>query len=376
MRLTRTGSDPAALSRLGQYRLLAMLLAPGDAVSPALRSRVSDPDLDWQSLCYTASQQLVTPALAGSLARRGLLGCLPAEARDYLEAVRYLNQERNRQFQGELERVAARLNGLGIEPLLLKGGIALLADQYPGAGDRVLGDLDFIVPASQFEAVYAALEEIGYATGPIPAWQDQSLHHHGWPLFHPTLPVKLEVHRRILLNERDSDRLMAQVCRETVMLPGNGSRVQIPDPASRLLHNFVHAQINDRLHAMQRICLRQLLEFVSLRAYFGNRLDWPALWQRVPARQQRAFAHYLLVGEELFGQAWPPELPRPRDGRRALLLWRLALESPGWQRVFNRYAQLLTVNTLPKRLARLPRKLLSPGWIGYKVGELKKGKPL
>ncbi len=36
------------------------------------------------------------------------------------------------------------LNDLGIEPLLLKDALALLPAPYPGAGDRVIGDLDLL----------------------------------------------------------------------------------------------------------------------------------------------------------------------------------------------------------------------------------------
>jgi len=33
------------------------------------------------------------------------------------------------------------LNHIDVEPILLKGAIALLPDQYPWAEDRVIGDL-------------------------------------------------------------------------------------------------------------------------------------------------------------------------------------------------------------------------------------------
>lgn len=358
-----------------QLELLASMLAPGDIPDTRLLTALNDPGLNWQALCWTASQHLVTPALAGSLDRKGLLALLPEEARDYLGAIRTLNRERNRSFYIELVRVAQALNGMGIEPLLLKGAIALLPDQYPGAGDRLLGDLDFVVPRERFEEVYSVIRALGYETAPQPIWGDHSQHHQGLPLLHRELPVTLEPHHRICHQKCDDDALMRALEQRPMMLSGTGSTVRIPDPASRLLHNFLHAQIADRLHIRHTINLRQLLEFVQLRACYEEVLDWQQLHQRLPTRHRRAFGHYLAVAEVLFQQPFPPVIQRPRDTAIELFLWKMGTESPGLTKAFHYRARLAGLLSL-QRLSNLPRKFMFPGWLRHKIQSVRAGGPL
>ena len=126
-------------------RLLGAVLAvrPGPV---DLAAALTAADLDWPSLIRTAGQHLVTPSLADACRRQGLFDPLPAEVRDYLDGIRDLNRLRNRDLRAALTAIARALDPLGIRPLLLKGANALLPDQYPGAEDRVLGDLDLGVP--------------------------------------------------------------------------------------------------------------------------------------------------------------------------------------------------------------------------------------
>jgi len=58
--------------------------------------------------------------------------------------------------------VAQLLDHIDVEPILLKGAIALLPDQYPGAEDRVIGDLDLLLPVDRIDEASEALRKTGY----------------------------------------------------------------------------------------------------------------------------------------------------------------------------------------------------------------------
>ena len=356
------------------------------------------PDLDWPRLLRAAGQHLVTPSLADALRRQGLFDALPAQVRDYLDGMRDLNRLRNRDLRAALEDIARALTPLDIQPVLLKGANALLPDQYPGAEDRVIGDLDLGVPPLRLAAAEGALLDLGYPqraaaaiTSPLlprealhhqghPLLHPTRLvrvellrglvfddhewevrHHHSYPLLHPTRAARVELHRRLVFDVRDAARLQAGLT-TTAQTLAAGSVVQVPDPGTRLLHNFLHAQINDRLRQRRGLNLRQLLEFAAL-AQRHPQILTPALLERLRRRRRRAFLEYLAQAEHWLGLAWPPGLPRTASARWELWLQGRALTSVGWRRLFTlrEDGATLMLRLGPLRL----RLLLTPDWLPW-----------
>jgi hypothetical protein len=348
-------------------RLLATALAVGPVVPDRLAA-LSTSDLDWPRLLRTAGAHLVTPSLAEAWRRQGWFDDLPAAVRDYLDGIRELNRLRNRDLLAALVEIARALNPLGIEPLLLKGANALRPDDYPGAADRVLGDLDLWVPPARVVAAAATLRDLGYrpnalaATCPNLPW-DAARQHHAPALLHPLCPVKVELHRRLLAHRRDDAWLQAGLTTTTHAL-APGARVQVPDAGTRLLHNFLHAQITDRQHRLRCLNLRQLLEFAALAQRHPEALT-PALLARLRPRRRRAFLEYLAQAEDWLGLAYPPALPRTASVRRELWLQERVLTRPGWRRALT---ALDVAARLPPRFGRLPlRLLLTPGWLPWRL---------
>ena len=354
------------------------LLGAALAVRPVpadLGAALAAADLDWPSLIRTAGQHLVTPSLADACRRQGLCDRLLAEVRDYLDGIRDLNRLRNHDLRAALTDIARALDPLGIRPLLLKGANALLPGQYPGAEERVIGDLDLGVPPEREAAAVAALLDLGYRplpweVPPLLPGEARRLHHAPLPLVHPERPVKVELHRRLLANPRDDARLQAGMVTSTRALAA-GAVVRVPDPGTRLLHNFLHAQIHDRLRQHRRLNLRQLLDFAALAQRHPEVLT-PALLGRLRPRRRRAFLEYLAQAEHWLGLAYPPGLPRAASAGRELWLQGRVLTSGGWRRLF---VGLDAGARLPPWLARLPLRLvLTPGWLPWRWRVWRAGK--
>ncbi|MFB1490471.1 MULTISPECIES: nucleotidyltransferase family protein [unclassified Thiocapsa] len=104
-----------------------------------------------------ATAHLVAPSLYATLEARGTLASVPEDVRQALACLHELNDDRNRRLRRVLRETAEILNQADIVPVLLKGAIALLPDQYPLAFARVLCDLDLGVPADQADRAGAAL---------------------------------------------------------------------------------------------------------------------------------------------------------------------------------------------------------------------------
>ncbi|MCG6863147.1 MAG: nucleotidyltransferase family protein [Chromatiaceae bacterium] len=151
------------MSRLDSFLFLCRCLAPNDADS-VLVTEIRSGRLSWEQVVAIASGHLVTPILYWSLEKKGLLGELPEELCSYLEAIFDLNRQRNQQILDQLVEVAALLNTLGVEIVLLKGAASLAADLYGDMGVRCLSDLDLLVPQDALKDCVCALEADGYSS--------------------------------------------------------------------------------------------------------------------------------------------------------------------------------------------------------------------
>ena len=342
---------------------LTACLAVGETIDPAVRTAIANRDIDWQKVCWLAGNHLVTPALAAALHRKGLTGQLPDEVQDYLDGMQALNRERNKILYDELVAVAGRLNRIDIKPLLLKGAIALMPRQYPSAEDRVIGDLDLLVPADRAKEVFALLQQENYGLDPEHSIETLEAHHLP-PLLHNELPVSVELHHRFLDDPLIDKRMVEGVEVATLNLPDTDTWVQCPDPSTRLLHNFLHTQIQDKNHAKFVFFLRQLLEFVQLRAYY-NGLDWPGLFMRVDPEYHRALGFYLAVAERWFGQAYPSEIKREVGFDLRFQVVERVITKPAWHRLL----------TPLHRIMNIPRRLLTPAWYPIKIKALWRGEP-
>jgi hypothetical protein len=132
-------------------------------------------DRDWLALYQLATAHLVAPVLYATLATRDRLSQVPPDVRTALEGLYQLNDQRNRRLRAVLRDTVRLLNQAGIEPILLKGAIALLPEQYPLACARVLGDLDLAVDADQLAPAVAALQGAATFRRRISIW-DSGLH--------------------------------------------------------------------------------------------------------------------------------------------------------------------------------------------------------
>jgi hypothetical protein len=352
---------------------LCQCLTPAAGASERLERRIRSGSIRWREAMHLAGSHLVTPSLADAFRRQGLFDALPEDIREYLDTVRTLNRLRNRAFRDELANVAGILSGIGIEPVALKGAIALLPDPYPGAEDRVIGDLDLLVPSERVREAHAALGQSGYLGAPQDRMlaRDREGMHHAQPLLHPGLPVTVELHVRMLRDQRDDTCLRAGMP-EPALVSVNGARVRVPDVATRLLHNFLHTHIQDGGNVYFSVNHRQLLEFVRLRDFAGD-LDWRVLAERLQPGRRRDLAVYLLLAEYWYGQRYPAELPMPPGSRSVFGLARRIQSSTAWSRTFRPY--FLTRRYLPAVL-KLPYRLMTPSWFLLKYRALRSGEPL
>lgn len=345
---------------------LAALLNPTgrDPAGVHMDRGMSAADRDWLALYQLATAHLVAPALYATLATRDQLSQVPPDVRTALEGLYQLNDQRNRRLRAVLRATVGLLNQAGIEPILLKGAIALLPDQYPLAFTRVLGDLDLAVDANQLAPAVAALQSAGYFLAPNIYTRHWSLQvcHHWLPLFHPSGDGYVELHHDLFSDHRLKAALsLPMVQTRALARDWDGLQVRIPALEHRLLHNALHEQVVDQAFESDRRSLRQLLEFAQLRAWSaGAEPDWPGLLRHLDRiGVGPAVRAQLLAAQTLFGQPLPAGVePGPAACRAEARFW-TRLEHPGRGRLLELRWQ---VRCYARRLRNLPRRLVTPAW--------------
>lgn len=364
---------------LGPETLLALarLLKPGGpALEDAHAARLSfkgsgfahspgwPGSLDWHQIYQLATAHLVAPMLFAILSERGQLNAAPPPVRGALAELHRLNRERNARLTRVLRDTLHHLNAAGLEPLLLKGSVALLPDQPPHAATRMLSDLDLALQNAEAEAAEAVLRAVGYvdAENCDPAWY-QAPFHHLPPLFHPSGEAYVELHRTLLTNRLPAQTLPLETVRAAAEpFDWDGLRLWRPSLEHRLLHNALHHQAQNDAFRSDRRDLRQLLEFAQLRTLPGAlSIDWP---QRLAELDSlglgEALRAYLLAVERLFEQPLPPGVKPGLAARWA--------EHRFW--LTRRYPHLRRVFGFARRLPNLPRRLITPSWYPAKARAL------
>jgi hypothetical protein len=255
------------VSRWVNFQLLAGLLRG------VLDRETPEPPHDiatWQTLFAAASSHMVTPALAWSL--RGRTD-LPEDVSDYLDAVLYLNRERNQLIVEALGLALEALAAADIRPVLLKGAGMITQDFYPDPGIRVVGDLDLLVGEAQLPRASAALTKAGFLGDPNSLAKGPA-HHHAPVQVHIQTGVGVELHRRVLhkkgLGLIGTEQFMA----DSELVTALGRPALLPTVTDRVIHSIAHAQIVDGHHHHGVPHLRQLLDLELLIARHGPDIQW------------------------------------------------------------------------------------------------------
>ncbi|MDS4030666.1 MAG: nucleotidyltransferase family protein [Candidatus Contendobacter sp.] len=345
---------------------LCHCLAP-DAWCPTteLLHSMEQPGFDWEPILALAHRGLVATSLYPALQRRGLLAAAPTEVVAHLTTLHALNAEHNQLLRRELRAAARLFNQIGVEPLLLKGALALLPDAYPGAESRLMGDLDLLVPADRLADCQQALNAFGYhAAHPETG---HAGHHHAPPLFHPEHGCKFELHRAVLGRLLEAVLPTKDIWRDSHRVVLEGAFVRAPSPTHRILHNALHTLLQDHRAESGILELRQLLDLVQLRARDDAGIDWPLVQARFEARgQYAALGAYLRAARDLFGQPLPAGCPPS-----------IAATWLEWKFTFGvRHPAAIRWYHWHTRLKRLPKRLCTPSWYPMKIRALLRGAPL
>lgn len=339
--------------------LVARCLTPGQPEPLALaelRSALTAAEVDWSSLLTAASRLLVAPSLYDPLIAKNLWNSLPDAARDYLSCVHSLNTHRNTLLLKQAEHLAALLNGVGIEPLLLKGIAYLVQGLHPSPGSRVMSDIDILVAENEVSRARYCLERAGWRLmQPLPANIPVDTHMH-FVYAYDNAPARVELHQAFMeFGQRHllpgSDLLSAA---KPATLE-NGARVLLLPAQESVIVNIVHSHIRGGCHRLGVLALRSLYDLVLLCQRHDDPIDWTAMLEWFEGRGWRRALHARLFdAAELFSMPLHPTVSQDLNFKLSMARIRL----------LRRFTYL---RLLVHACNQVPRTARSLGWrtIGY-----------
>ena len=228
-----------------------------------LQQLFTSKSVDLGKLVKAGSDQLVLPAMYLQLKNAALLEYLPDELTEHLDNITQLNRERNQQIMKQVKEISSLLNNNGIQPVFLKGTAHLLLNLYNDPAERMVGDIDFLVPEEKMILVAELLTKLGF--DPLIKYKSaihKTLKHYP-RLVNYSYPAAIEIHREVILAPYDKKFNAREILAGKKNVPEN-PEMFVPSTRHLIIHNMLNAQINDYAYKNRIILLRQMYDLMLL----------------------------------------------------------------------------------------------------------------
>ena len=258
----------------------------------------------WRDTVRLADEHLLAPALFLSLSQIADQDLMPVSSRNDLKRAYRVNLARNIAFKHQALAAIRGLNRAGIEPLLMKGALYLLDGTLDDIGARVMTDLDFVIRPGQFDLAVKQLELDGYRAAESERFAN--MHYFELPMILPETPGAVELHKGFGSPAVARILPVAEGWRSSERLEVHGVVLHRLSPTHSVLHNIVHAQVQDMNHKVSGLPLRQLHTLATLNQAAGSLIDWAFVRARMEQHHLGAvYTRYIYAAHRLFSVPFP-----------------------------------------------------------------------
>lgn len=210
-------------------------------------------------LVSISSDQAVTAMMADGLQNlpEADLG-LERDLQIFFQEMRNGNRTRNEYLCEQLAEIGEVFAEESIPVVILKGGCELALPRYPHLHQRMIGDLDILVPEDAGSSAMTLLDSIGY----VNAYDNDKFYnspdHHDAPMICEDWPGAVEIHQSI--GGEGGNRFLPtqrifEDAEETVL-----ENIRVPCLDHRFAHLVHHMQIQDSGYADRRLFLRAIAD--------------------------------------------------------------------------------------------------------------------
>lgn len=255
-----------------------------------------------QNFVRFCSNQLILPTIYLKFRSHKLLTYFPEEFASFLEEVHQLNLVRNEQIRKQLQDIIAVLNGEKIYPTLLKGAGNLLDNIYVDPGERMMGDIDFLVSEKDYLLSAELMENAGYLKFvETSEYEDVRKMKHYPRLYHPAYAATIEIHRIPVVDKCESwfNHTVINSEKKTVKSL-DGCFVESDN--HKIIHNFIHSQISNNGYLYGSVPLRDIYDLYLFSKRFSLTDTIPRIRDKRKAIAYYAFAKSAFKLDDLFFQ--------------------------------------------------------------------------
>ncbi|MFA5330456.1 MAG: nucleotidyltransferase family protein [Prolixibacteraceae bacterium] len=258
-------------------------------------------EVDWNQFVGLCSNHLILPAIHLKFLSHGIVGFIPEDLAKHLSIIYELNVARNGEILTQIGQISALLSSNNIHPIFIKGAAFLIDGLLSNVGERILGDIDFLVPEKDYLQSAKILENSGYRIVETLRAYDriESMKHYP-RLEHPDFVASVEIHRIPVNVECVSWFNTELIDREKKSVESiSGCFVQ--SDKHKIIQNFIHSQLSNEGFLFGVVSLRELndLYLLSKRASLSESM-------REIKTKQKAIAYFaysrklLGLGESFF----------------------------------------------------------------------------
>ncbi len=215
------------------------------------------------------SNQLILPAVWLNFTNLQTKQLYPTEYQIYINNIVDLNRNRNHNILKQINKICQILLQKNIEPVFMKGTAHLLGGLYSDLCERLIGDIDFLVPEEEYLRAAELLKQAGYFST-LEFYGDLKKLKHYPRLIHNNVEADIEIHRKPV-NIDFSNLLSAKEIYKNRIKLAHIENCYIPSAQHQLLQNFIHSQLSNRGHSYIVPRLRDLYDAYLLL----NKAGWP-----------------------------------------------------------------------------------------------------
>lgn len=247
------------------YYFIGKLLSTGrqPGYRESLIQSFKSPDFNWSGLIALGSNHLVLQTIYCRIIEEKFTEYIPFEVLAHLKYINDLNYRRNTEIIQQVNAINLSLNDKGIIPLYMKGAGNILDGLYGDTADRLMHDIDILVPDEHWELSAQILIQEGYqeAFKYDPGKREKTKHYP--PLYKPGTKVAVEIHRLPVDYEYLKVLGTKEVWDRKKLINSKGACYVMCD-RHKVVMNFVHTQLADNGYAYARVLLRNMYDLLLL----------------------------------------------------------------------------------------------------------------
>ena len=261
-------------SYFNAYRFVAYLVSPYATREKVLSQLTRRNSLDWEQVANVAGSHSVIQAIYPVLIKHELLDLVPDDFLSYIQHLHEINCERNEMLRKQAINAVRIMNKLNIKPLLMKGAAQLFLDTFQNLGDRLLVDIDILVPSNEIKRVSDELIATGYEMDEEKIHFIES-HHHYPPLIKHGECAMVELHHDLMFREQQYVFPTEYAWSKAVDVAlSSGVYAKVLEPTYRVFHGFLHRCVVDKLDRKGQVEIRQLHELACEQYRNSSKLNW------------------------------------------------------------------------------------------------------